>query len=385
MGESDDSDYNVEEYITPTITRHTYNKTDDSYLSDEGDFKESSESENEDSDEVNLEIETQCKLPKVDRNLEKKEGKVENNEPIKTNNRFILYVSNLPPETSKQMLETLFMDCGKIKSVRIPKKRLGNFAFVEMFDIEGLKNGLKLDGKEMGEKKIRVHTGSKIKCPPKFKKMNFHEFLKNKLKSFKIDVGVYHSYLLGILEDNIDEDEKREMLTDIISSLIESDVDILVNEIFEKWSESSTGQKSIQTNAATNAKKSQEAEKVDLAKMLETSAKIAQQSSTQHNRQLTEEEKRIKQQILASYSQTSDKEEDDDEENGENDDDDPNLEKNTNKSDVQKLAKEKREQAKLDSLQKKQKDKEDRAKQKASRDEKKEKRKAAAVKGERRR
>ena len=64
---------------------------------------------------------------------------------------------------------------------------------------------------------------------------------------------------------------------------------------------------------------------------------------------------------------------------------DPDLEKNTNKSDVQKLAKEKREQARADSAQKKLKDKEDRAKQKANRDEKKANRKASAVKGERRR
>jgi hypothetical protein len=51
----------------------------------------------------------------------------------------------------------------------------------------------------------------------------FSEFLKTKLKSFKIDTSVYHSYLLSILEDNsIDDDEKRETVTDIISSLIVS-------------------------------------------------------------------------------------------------------------------------------------------------------------------
>lgn len=121
--------------------------------------------------------------------------------------------------------------------------------------------------------------------------------------------------------------------------------------------------------------------------MLETQAKISQQASNYRNRQLTEEEKRIKEQILANYSQTDFKDEnlddiDDEQPAGE---DDPDLEKNTNKSDVQKLAKEKREQARIESQQKKQKDKEDRAKQKANRDEKKANRKAAAVKGERRR
>lgn len=126
-------------------------------------------------------------------------------------------------------------------------------------------------------------------------------------------------------------------------------------------------------------------EQVDIAELLKTQTNISLQASTQHNRQLTEEEKRIKEQILASYSQTSDKEDEDEDDDGSDYDDDPNLEKNTNKSDVQKLAREKREQARLESQQKKLKDKEDRAKQKASKEDKKAKRQSAAVKGERKR
>lgn len=52
--------------------------------------------------------------------------------------------------------------------------------------------------------------------------MTFTEFLKTKLKEKNIDVGVYHNYLMGILEDNLDEEEKREMVSDIICSLIVS-------------------------------------------------------------------------------------------------------------------------------------------------------------------
>ena len=52
--------------------------------------------------------------------------------------------------------------------------------------------------------------------------MNFDQFLTFKLKERKIDVSVYHSYLMGILEDSLDEDEKREMVQDIIASLIVS-------------------------------------------------------------------------------------------------------------------------------------------------------------------
>lgn len=75
--------------------------------------------------------------------------------------------------------------------------------------------------------------------------------------------------------------------------------------------------------------------------------------------------------------------EDEDDSQVESEDDSGALAPNTNKSDVQALAKEKREQARLDSAAKKQKDKEDREKQKQLREEKKEKRKT--VKGERRR
>lgn len=52
--------------------------------------------------------------------------------------------------------------------------------------------------------------------------MEFSTFLTNKLKEKKIDVSVYHSYLMGILEDNLDVEEKREMVADILASLIVS-------------------------------------------------------------------------------------------------------------------------------------------------------------------
>jgi hypothetical protein len=149
-----------------------------------------------------------------------------------------------------------------------------------------------------------------------------------------------------------------------------------VTRIFDKWNETHDAPKK-----AVEVKQ----EEVDIAELLKTTTKISlENSSKSAHRQLTDEEKRIKQQILANYSQTSDKEDDDEEQSGE-EPEDPDLEKNTNKADVQKLAREKREQAKKESEEKKLKDKEDRAKQKALREEKKSKRQGAAVKGERRR
>lgn len=52
--------------------------------------------------------------------------------------------------------------------------------------------------------------------------MEFQQFLTAKLKEKKIDVSVYLSYLMGILEDSLEEEEKREMVLDIVNSLVVS-------------------------------------------------------------------------------------------------------------------------------------------------------------------
>ncbi|CRK91282.1 CLUMA_CG004960, isoform A [Clunio marinus] len=350
---SDDSDYNVEEYIKPDIIRHTYNNED--LISDHEQESDSShDSSDKETDVKTDEEENANSIQEHEVNSSKiTSDKRKEVASTRTNSRFILYVTNLSGETTRSMLEDFFGDAGQIKSIRIPKVRLGNFAFVEMTDIEGFKN-------------ININM-----------ELDFSSFLSVKLKEKKIDVSVYHGYLLGIMEDNLDEAEKYEMVTDILNDLLAgTNTDDIVNAIFDKWHETH----STHLNEAERKQ-----EEVDIAELLKTQTSISLQAAGQHNRQLTEEEKRIKQQILANYSQCSDKEEEDEEYAKSSDEDDPNLEKNTNKADVQKLAREKREQAKMESQQKKLKDKEDRAKQKASREDKKAKRQTAAAKGERKR
>lgn len=56
---------------------------------------------------------------------------------VAKSNRHVLYVTNLNFATDKQRLMDFFSPCGQVKSVRIPKKRKGGFAFVEMLDING--------------------------------------------------------------------------------------------------------------------------------------------------------------------------------------------------------------------------------------------------------
>lgn len=57
-------------------------------------------------------------------------------------NRFVLYVTNLNFATSKERLAEYFSQAGAVKTVRIPKKRKGGFAFIEMADVTAFKVSL---------------------------------------------------------------------------------------------------------------------------------------------------------------------------------------------------------------------------------------------------
>lgn len=245
-------------------------------------------------------------------------------------------------------------------------------------------------------------------------KVAFKKWLNNKLQSLNTDESVFGSYILGILEGDESKDEKHEALEGILSAIIvsvnhkflflpklcvnwiesylqEDDLENVIKEITDEWEKCEPSS----SNAAPL-----ESEDVDakLARLLEN-----KHITTTVQRQYTEEELRIREQILSQYSQV---EYDDgyDEENdeaagtkaagtkaggssggggGTHDGADPLMMKNTNAADVAALAKERREQAKIDSKAKKDKDKSDREKQKQLREEKKEKRNT--VKGERRR
>uniref|UniRef100_A0A182VTX8 Coiled-coil domain-containing protein 43 n=1 Tax=Anopheles minimus TaxID=112268 RepID=A0A182VTX8_9DIPT len=197
----------------------------------------------------------------------------------------------------------------------------------------------------------------------------FNSWLSSKLRASKADVSVFGSYITGILEGDENNEEKVEALEGILSAIIETDLEPFIKEILDKWN-------TCHSQGAEASKPKLDVE-VQLAKLLE-----GQKLATKVEREYTEEERRIKEQILSQYSQLSESEPDEEDEEGATSSD-PKLVKNTNFSDVQALAREKREQAKLESQLKKEKDKQDREKQRQLREEKKEKRKT--VKGERRR
>lgn len=144
-GESS-SDYDVEQYIQPTVKRSTYNNTDDTYLEEEGDYsveKKEEESDEEVEDE-STELKEQCVVSKEKIEPIKKNSKKhvevkdeEEEEPVRTNNRFILHISNFSEETTRDMLTYFFSEAGRLKGIRMPRNR--KYAFVEMMDFDSYK------------------------------------------------------------------------------------------------------------------------------------------------------------------------------------------------------------------------------------------------------
>lgn len=145
MSDSEDSDYIVSEHVEPDTVRTTYDNEDPISEKEEDDSSSDSEEENESDQEIPNE---QCKLNGngVKTEAAPKEQPVRKKpvaEPVKSNSRFILYVTNLSGETTKSMLEDFFRDAGEIRAIRIPRVRLGCYAFVEMKELEGYKVSLK--------------------------------------------------------------------------------------------------------------------------------------------------------------------------------------------------------------------------------------------------
>ncbi|KAF5303031.1 hypothetical protein FQR65_LT08360 [Abscondita terminalis] len=198
---------------------------------------------------------------------------------------------------------------------------------------------------------------------------DFGSWLDKKLQDLNIDECVFGTYIIGILDGDETNEEKRDALDGLLSEIFNHDVSQLRFEIMDMWSKLRVPQTSTQLSS----------EQVDmkLCKLLES-----QSLQLPKQKQYTEEEKKIREAILLQYSQMTDDE--DEEEGSEQVETKENgLEKNRNAVAVMQAEKEKREQARLESQKKKEKDKEDREKQKQMREEKKEKRKTQ--KGERRR
>lgn len=194
MSDSDDSDYIVEQFVKPdkigklatndesadilgnfddkkrkNIENNVFEEEPEPEDDDEDEEEESDEEEEEevDDDDDDAEVaettiddegnvKTITNKRKIDATAEPKAKKVRKTKPenngeigeeqitsllrgVSKANRFVLYVTNLNFGTDKDRLAQYFSQAGVVKTVRIPKKRKGGFAFVEMADVTAFK------------------------------------------------------------------------------------------------------------------------------------------------------------------------------------------------------------------------------------------------------
>lgn len=90
---------------------------------------------------------------------------------IKNNKRLVLNVSNISFSTAKEEIEEHFRKAGRVKGVRIPKRRASGFAFVEMLQPEGFQKAFLLDGSYLDGRQIRVQLSESGKKKSHAKKV----------------------------------------------------------------------------------------------------------------------------------------------------------------------------------------------------------------------
>ncbi|XP_052613637.1 coiled-coil domain-containing protein 43 isoform X1 [Peromyscus californicus insignis] len=204
----------------------------------------------------------------------------------------------------------------------------------------------------------------------------FGSWLDGRLEALGVDRAVYGAYILGVLQEE-EEEEKLDALQGILSAFLEEDslLDIC-KEIVERWSETQ--------NVTTKVKKEDEVQAI--ATLIEKQAQIVVKP-----RMVSEEERQRKAALLAQYADVTDEEDDTDEK------DDPGastanvgsdklaLFRNTNVEDVLNARKLERDSLRDESQRKKEQDKLQREKDKLAKQERKEKERKRTQKGERKR
>ncbi|XP_055539545.1 uncharacterized protein LOC129726629 [Wyeomyia smithii] len=153
--EADDSgsDYDVERSFVPKVTKKTVQeefplpkqirKSTAKRGSGNQESSSSSSEESDDDGDTNLPTLTKAQLAEI-------------LQAVKSNKRLVLNISNVDFKTAKEEIEEHFRKAGRVKSVRVPKRRASGFAFVEMLDAEGFQKAFLLDGSFLDGRQIRV-------------------------------------------------------------------------------------------------------------------------------------------------------------------------------------------------------------------------------------
>ncbi|XP_007953431.1 coiled-coil domain-containing protein 43 [Orycteropus afer afer] len=202
----------------------------------------------------------------------------------------------------------------------------------------------------------------------------FGMWLDGRLEALGVDRAVYGAYILGVLQEE-EEEEKLDALQGILSAFLEEDSLLnICREIVERWSETQ--------NVVTKVKKEDEVQAI--ATLIEKQAQIVVKP-----RMVSEEEKQRKAALLAQYADVTDEEDEADKDDSGattvNIGSDKFLFRNTNVEDVLNARKLERDSLRDESQRKKEQEKLQREKDKLAKQERKEKEKKRTQKGERKR
>ncbi|XP_056609080.1 coiled-coil domain-containing protein 43 [Triplophysa dalaica] len=201
----------------------------------------------------------------------------------------------------------------------------------------------------------------------------FENWLKDRLDSLEVDREVYGAYILGVLKEEENDDEKKDALQGILSAFLEDDtLEEVCQQILHHWTEYSR----------STMRSNQEDEVQAIASLIEKQAQIVVKQ-----KDVSENPKKGKEALLAQYANITDEEDEDeeDEQSAVGIPSDKSLFKNTNVAEVLNRRKHQREQAKEDAQKKKEQDKMQREKDKLAKQDRKDKEKKRTQKGERRR
>ncbi|XP_028267704.1 coiled-coil domain-containing protein 43 [Parambassis ranga] len=205
----------------------------------------------------------------------------------------------------------------------------------------------------------------------------FESWLNDRLDSLEVDREVYGAYILGILQEEENDEEKEDALQGILTAFLdENTIEDVCKQIIKQWTECSS--------RSAAKREADDAEVQAIASMIEKQAQIVVKQ-----KEVSEESKKRKEALLAQYANVTDEEDEAEEEEptGGNNiaANEKSLFKNTNVEEVLNRQKQKREQARDDAHKKKEMDKMQREKDKLAKQDRKDKEKKRTQKGERKR
>jgi len=118
----------------------------------------------------------------------------EESDPVEEEERFTVYVMNLPYELEDKELEEIFAECGTVKTLSVPRKRdtkeAKGFAFIDMNSKEEMEKAIEeLNGREVGGRTINVKLSLPKDELPKKKKRE-RPAVENKMYVGNLPYGV---------------------------------------------------------------------------------------------------------------------------------------------------------------------------------------------------